>query len=337
MKIVNVRQGSDEWLTWRSEGVTATDAVILLGRSPYKTRWRLWAEKTGFARSVDLSMNPLVRAGMANEDLARQAMEKELGDLLLPVCVQSSVDPLVRASLDGITSNNNPAELKCPSKTVFEEVLEKGEASQAYQMYYPQVQHQLLATGSMFGYLAFYFEGQLKYFKIHADKAMLAQLYQEIKIFWPQVRDKVEPAKDPERDLYIPASDDAVKWILHADQYRHHETQIRELKSKLAELEAKQKPHLETLKEMMGEYFHADYCGLVITKYKVKGKVNVTKALAQQSIQLSAEELEKFRDDPSIRYRVTMDDSIMPRHIVDESVIEPLEAFQEHESEMFYF
>ncbi|WP_407080697.1 YqaJ viral recombinase family protein [Enterobacter hormaechei] len=46
---------------WRRQGVTATDAAILLNRSPYKTRWRLWAEKTGYAREVDLSLNPLVR------------------------------------------------------------------------------------------------------------------------------------------------------------------------------------------------------------------------------------------------------------------------------------
>ncbi len=54
MKIVNLSQREEDWLDWRRQGVTATDAAILLNRSPYKTRWRLWAEKTGYAREVDL-------------------------------------------------------------------------------------------------------------------------------------------------------------------------------------------------------------------------------------------------------------------------------------------
>ncbi len=337
MKIVNIQQGGDDWLAWREQGVTATDSVVLLGRSPYKTRWRLWAEKTGFAKPVDLSMNPLVRKGIENEDKARQAMEKILGDLLLPACVESTVDPLIRASLDGLTSKGEPAELKCPSKKVFDEVLEKGENSAAYQMYYPQVQHQLLATGSLVGYLAFYYEGQIVTFTIKADRTMLVHLYQEAKIFWKQKCDKIEPPKDPERDLYIPTSTEAMTWISHADQYRHYEEQIKELKAKVAELEAQQKPHLESLKNMMGEYFHADYCGLMITKYKVKGRISLTSALNDNAINLTEDDLEKYRDPPSFRYRITMDDSLLPRYVVDESVIEPLVQMQEIEKERFYF
>ncbi|MDF5232827.1 YqaJ viral recombinase family protein, partial [Vibrio parahaemolyticus] len=64
MKIVNLSQRSEQWLEWRKGGITATDACILLNRSPYKTEWRLWAEKTGYAREVDLSLNPLVRQGV---------------------------------------------------------------------------------------------------------------------------------------------------------------------------------------------------------------------------------------------------------------------------------
>lgn len=30
--IINLSQGSDEWLNWRKSGITATDACILLDR-----------------------------------------------------------------------------------------------------------------------------------------------------------------------------------------------------------------------------------------------------------------------------------------------------------------
>lgn len=337
MKIINVSPGTDEWLWWRSQGVTATDSVILLDRSPYKTRWRLWAEKTGYAKPVDLSMNPLVRKGIKNEDKARQALENELGDILIPICVESSVDPLVRASLDGATSRNEPAEIKCPSQAVFEDVLQKGVDSAAYRMYEAQVQHQLLATGSLQGYLFFWFEGRYKLFIIRADRLLLADLYQKIKCFWHQVTTQEEPTKDPERDLYIPQGEEARQWIQTADQYRFFEEEIQSLKRRLSDLEEKQKPCLETLKGMMGEYFHADYCGLMITKYRVRGKVNMTRVLEDRKVHVTSEQLEQYRDEPSIRYRVTMDnESVMPRHVVDETVIEPLLHVQA-QSERFFF
>lgn len=53
MKIVDLTQRSPEWLRWRAQGVTASEAAVVLDRSPYKTPWRLWAERTGLARKPD--------------------------------------------------------------------------------------------------------------------------------------------------------------------------------------------------------------------------------------------------------------------------------------------
>src|SRR5690606_258328 len=135
MKIIDLSQRDDLWKDWRRQGITASDAAILLGRSPYKTLWRLWAEKTGYATEEDLSGNPLVQQGIRNEDLARQAFEARHDDLLLPVCVESIKHPLMRASLDGLRENGEPVELKCPSKATWEQVCAKGEDSDAFQLY----------------------------------------------------------------------------------------------------------------------------------------------------------------------------------------------------------
>ncbi len=78
MKIVNLSQREEDWLDWRRQGVTATDAAILLNRSPYKTRWRLWAEKTGYAREVDLSLNPLVRRGIGKRRCCKTRFRGEV-------------------------------------------------------------------------------------------------------------------------------------------------------------------------------------------------------------------------------------------------------------------
>lgn len=43
MKIVNLSQRTPAWLAWRAQGVTASEAAVILNRSPYQTPWRLWA------------------------------------------------------------------------------------------------------------------------------------------------------------------------------------------------------------------------------------------------------------------------------------------------------
>ncbi|MBB3105153.1 YqaJ viral recombinase family protein [Azomonas macrocytogenes] len=326
MKIVNLEQGSEQWLAWRAQGITATDAAILLGRSKYKTRWRLWAEKTGYAREVDLSLNPLVRQGREGEDLARQIFEDYLGDLLLPVCIESTVDPLIRASLDGITTQREPVELKCPSEKVWKAVCSDGANSEAFQLYYPQVQHQLLATGSRNGYLVFYFEGDIRHFKIEPDKALLRELYAQAQQFWQQVVNKQEPVKDPDLDLYLPKGEDAQAWIYTAEQYRLFHADIQACKNRLKELEELQKTHLETLKTLMGEYLHADYCGVMVTRYKTAGKVDYARLLEEVGQHITPTDVEQYRAKSSERCRVTVStESVMPRHVVEPAVIAPLE------------
>ena len=65
MKVVDVSQRSDVWRQWRLQGVSASEAAVIMNRSPYKTPWRLWAEKIGLVLEASLDNNPLIRAGNA--------------------------------------------------------------------------------------------------------------------------------------------------------------------------------------------------------------------------------------------------------------------------------
>ena len=46
-EFVKAAQRSPEWFELRKDGITATDAVVIAGLSPYKTRYELWAQKSG--------------------------------------------------------------------------------------------------------------------------------------------------------------------------------------------------------------------------------------------------------------------------------------------------
>ena len=67
MNVVDVSQRSAAWRHWRSHGVSASEAAIVMNRSPYKTPWRLWAEKIGLVLEASLDNNPLIRAGIQQE------------------------------------------------------------------------------------------------------------------------------------------------------------------------------------------------------------------------------------------------------------------------------
>lgn len=336
MKIVNLQQREADWLEWRSQGITATDAVIILGRSPYKTPWRLWAEKTGYATPEDLSNNPNVRRGVEREKDARQAFEEKHDDLLLPVCVESSEMPLLRASLDGLRGNGEPVELKCPSETVWNEVCAEGTDSATYQMYYVQVMHQIACTGAAQGWLIFFFEGEIKEFLIARDDALIDEIRVAASAFWELIQARKEPEKDPERDVYLPRGEEVSLWIVAAEGYRFYEAEIQELKLRLGALQEQQKPLLDTMKSLMGDFYSADYAGVMVTRYKAAGTVDYRKALAARLPDITPEELEQYRGKSSERCRVTVTDSVKPRRIVDEAVIAPLEGLPE-QVESFYW
>lgn len=328
MKYVDLEQGSKEWLLWRLRGITATDAAVLLGRSPYKTVWRLWAEKSGYATEVDLSLNPLVQAGKRNETRARAAYEAKVGQLILPACVESSRIPLLRASLDGLRGANEPVEIKCPSDKVWHDVATNGTQSREFKLYACQVQHQLLVTEASHGWLVFWHaEHGLLEFKITSDDALLRVLVKRAAEFWNQLQSGVEPEKDPERDLYFPTDDGhADAWINQALEYREAQSEIEALKEKLKRLESKQNQSLDALKGLMGEYFHAEYAGVMVTRYKSKGRIDNASIYADLKRRGVDVDVDQYRGQPSTRYRVTVSDTVAPRNIVDRSVLAPLDA-----------
>jgi putative phage-type endonuclease len=46
-EFVSAPQGSDQWLELRKQGITATDMAVIMGVSPWKTRYQLFCEKAG--------------------------------------------------------------------------------------------------------------------------------------------------------------------------------------------------------------------------------------------------------------------------------------------------
>jgi len=305
MKVINVSQRSDAWRVWRAQGLSASEAAILMNRSPYKTPWRLWVEKTGRVLEQSLDNNPLIRVGLETEAKALQRFEEQHDVMLLPLCGESERYPLLRASFDGLSEANEPVEIKCPHETTFMDVCLNREQSAAYQLYWCQVQQQILVAEAERGFLYFYQAGQTVEFEIQRDDVFISALIETAMDFWAAVKSGKEPSKDPLRDLFLPQGPAEQQWQQLAAHYRQNALQMDELKVQLKALEILQ-PDLEKgLVALMGDYKAAEHSGVRVNCFQMQGTIDYKAALQTLLPAVSETVLESYRKQSSQRVRIT--------------------------------
>lgn len=308
MKVINVSQRSKEWRQWRAQGVSASEAAIIMKRSPFKTPWRLYAEKLGLVLEQNLDNNPLIRVGIQQEPVALQRFEEKHDVMLLPLCGESERYPLMRASFDGLSDNNEPVEVKCPHETTFLDVLLNRENSPAYQLYWCQVQQQILVAEAQRGFLYFYHQGQDVEFEIARDEAFLTELNLTAMEFWAKVKNRQEPEKDPERDLYLPRGQAELQWQQLAANYRNSAGKIENLKAQLKELESQQTLIENSLVLLMGDFMAAEHSGLRISRFQMQGGIDYKALLKELLPAVSEAVLDAYRKEPVNRVRITCRD-----------------------------
>ncbi len=143
MKIVQLVQGSPEWVEYRLKMRNASESAAVLGVSPWCTPYQLWLLKTG--RAVTKTTQAM-QHGTDMEPAARTAYEAQTGNIMQPLVVQ---DGLYSASLDGITLDEDLIlEIKCPVRGANSKLWEALEAGKVPEHYLIQVQHQLMVSAA---------------------------------------------------------------------------------------------------------------------------------------------------------------------------------------------
>jgi putative phage-type endonuclease len=148
---MNLDQQSDDWHRWRKGGIGSSDAPVIVGRSPWKTRKALLEYKAshfqcGFDRKTETAKSKAMLHGIKTEAEARQMYIELTGIFVEPVCgIHDSLD-WCRASFDGLNERGTLiTEIKCPSNIRNHEAVLAGVVP---EVYYPQCQHQLLVSGA---------------------------------------------------------------------------------------------------------------------------------------------------------------------------------------------
>ncbi len=316
MRYVNCAQRTPEWLRWREEGITATESAVILGLSPFKTPWRLWAEKVHRAVPANLDSIPQVRYGREHEDQVRRLFEQAHGEFVSPACAEYDGDPLFRASFDGLTMEDVPVEIKCPGAGTLDDVLARREQSEAYRLYSIQVQHQMLVSGAAFGWLVFY-DGRtdsLIEFRIERDQAVIDSILAAGRDFWKLVSSRQEPAMDPKRDVFVPQGAAVTEWAQLAQDYCALEDEAKALSGRIAALKKQQACMKERIGKLMGDHQIAEFAGLRVRRTLKTGAVDYDALLKAKGIDPA--DKEAFRKAPIESWSFTGTGRNVPEGVV---------------------
>lgn len=105
------------------------------------------------------------------------------------MCGECAKWDVLRASFDGVDTQDQPYEFKAPSKTVWDDLEANGVESTAFKLYEAQVQAQLTVAGQSIGRLIFYREdGADQDFEIRLTPERENQIIEAAKHFWQLVQ-----------------------------------------------------------------------------------------------------------------------------------------------------
>jgi putative phage-type endonuclease len=308
MKIVNLQQRTPDWHKWRASGVSASEAIIVLGQDPLKTRYRLYTEKKGITLPDNLDANPFVQRGIRLEATARRSFEQRHDTLLLPLCAESDKYPFMRASYDGVSDEGISVELKVPMEVNFREAQKEGVRSKVYRRYYYQVQQQIMVADNDRGYLSLYLNDKEPPvdFLIQRNDVVINQLISDAQCFVDCLVNNTPPTTDLGRDIYIPDGQKLDQWNTLASNYHRAEEMIEALNLQLAPFVKEQTDIEEQFIKLMGQYVQAESAGLRVNRYLQQGSIDYKAALLALKPDIDASFLEKFRKPSSERTRFTL-------------------------------
>jgi putative phage-type endonuclease len=184
MQLVNVIQGTSEWKAFRRSHICASDAIVILGRSPWKSLQDLYEEKVlGFEQEE----NPYMSRGKALESLALENFEKETGLEMFPLVFKDDHFAWMAVSYDGITLNKDTiVEIKCPGRKDHDYAVSKKMIPSKYE---PQIQHQMYVADLDFAYY-YSFDGQEGVIiEVKRDQALIDFLLEKEQAFWHCLQD----------------------------------------------------------------------------------------------------------------------------------------------------
>lgn len=169
--IVQLKQGSPEWLDYRRTMRNASETAAVLGASPWMTPYQLWLLKTGRAQP---KVTAAMQHGTDMEATAREAYERLTGIVMQPLVMR---DGPYSASLDGCTLDGDLIlEIKCPYKGQASALWNDAVVGKTPEHYMLQVMHQLMVSGAKSAHLYVFDGASAQLLEIQPDEAVMQRI-----------------------------------------------------------------------------------------------------------------------------------------------------------------
>lgn len=210
MDTIYLQHNSEEWLSFRTQGIGGSEAAAILGQNPYKNNIELWAEKVGLSEPKEISNVKCVEYGKNAEEyltalFALDYPEYEVIDTKDRVYKKD----FMFASLDGELvrkSDGAKGVLEIKTSELFSSADFNNWKDKIPNNYYIQILHYLLVTDYQFAVLKAQLKSvkqngditlQTKHFFIDATevKADIQYLYEEERKFWNYVEKREQPPR----------------------------------------------------------------------------------------------------------------------------------------------
>ena len=271
------------WIDRRNISITATDAPVIMGHSPWKTIRKLYDQKKGLADPE--SMNSAMQRGIDLEPEARMSFYRKTRMLTKAAVVVCDTNDRFMASLDGIDIYDTcVVEIKCPGKKTIE-LAEDGIIPQHYR---DQIQWQMLCAGVNLGYYCCYDGNDCIIIPLDRDEEYIDKMIVEAeKFLWCLDNDShpVDENSVLKIDLDASQAEIAKNWI----------STTREIKS-LQDIE-------KDLRTQLCEITDDGNCELmsnsrtIIKMYRVERKGSVNWKNVMKAWSISEDDVEKFRGE----------------------------------------
>jgi len=276
-KIIDIEQGTPDWLSLRRNKVTATDTAKIMGLNPWCTAYQCWEEKLGFKESQTL--NEKMKEGSLLEEEARNSFNDHMDTDYKPIVLEHGKNAFQIASLDGMNSNNRILEIKCGVSS--HEMAKRKEIAPYYQC---QLQKQMyVADTDRIYFISFRSNDDWFYWEVYRDDKFIKEMNEKENIFYFENLMNLIPPEMTNKD-YVIRED--FQWSMHVEEYKNAKEQFNMWKAK--------EEHLRASLISLANGKSTKGLGVTVSKVIRKGVVDYNSIPEIKSI-----DLEKYRKEPT--------------------------------------
>lgn len=260
-------QNHDEWLELRKSGIGGSDAAAVIGLSPYKAAYDVYADKLGLVPPVE--DNEAMRLGRDLEEYIASRFCEAAGKKVRRrnYMLRNHEYPFAIADIDREIVGER-AGLECKTTNILN--LKRYKNGDFPEEYYTQCVHYLMVTGFDRWYLAVYIFGKgLEIFVIDRDEDEIKALADRERDFWKNNILKKQPpaftglsSEDRTLNALYPESNSGkVDLMPFANELRQYTSR----KEMIKQLTAQNKAVEQSIKEYMQTAAQADTDGYKVT------------------------------------------------------------------------